>query len=765
MKTSQNPEAEQRKRRQTKILPFYMQEKLIIGFCFFLILFMLLTYALFQIVRNNNEAFNRKVLRQRQTQYASKVLPAKRGDIMDRNGTILATSQKVYNLIVDARAMTAYKDKRYEDASLKALEEFFKEDVGELREYIEKQDALPDGKKSAYLKYKKRLSFEEKSAFLEYVEEQNKKYKKEGKKDRIKGLDFEEEYRRYYPYKNLACNIIGFTTDDGENGQAGVEQFYNKSLIGTNGRTYGYLDSDSKLQSVIREATDGNSLVTTINYNIQRTVEKYLLEWQTEDVGSKVASAIVMDPKTGEILAMASTKQYDLNEPRKLNDAEYPESLLLELGTKEAQIVYKREHENKSIAAEEVSQYFTKEELLSYGRQAAWNEVWRNPVISDTYEPGSTVKPFTVAGALEESVIQPKTTFTCDGKVTLSDGVHTWVIRCNKRDGHGTIDAEQALMQSCNVYMMDTAFAEGAETFVKYQHVFGFGDKTTVDLPGEADTASLVYTADTLGKTTLATNSFGQNFNVTMIQMASAFSSVINGGSYYKPHVVKQILNANGTVIKDVQPELMRVTVSEDTSAFLREALFQTVEGGTGKPAQIQGYHVGGKTGTAQKLPRSAKNYLVSFLGFAPVEDPQLLVYVVVDTPNLEGEAQASASFATKIEQKIMNDALQFLNIPAQGETDPNASLNKDLQTEEGILGEKDTEEGSESTQGRKKESSSSNSEGNSSANSKESNSSSTKESEVVKRSVDSDERVEDGGEVPDEVPVTMESSERKTAR
>ena len=765
MKTSQNPEAEQRKRRQTKILPFYMQEKLIIGFCFFLILFMLLTYALFQIVRNNNEAFNRKVLRQRQTQYASKVLPAKRGDIMDRNGTILATSQKVYNLIVDARAMTAYKDKRYEEASLKALEEFFKEDVGELREYIEKQDALPDGKKSAYLKYKKRLSFEEKSAFLEYVEEQNKKFKKEGKKDRIKGLDFEEEYRRYYPYKNLACNIIGFTTDDGESGQAGVEQFYNKSLIGTNGRTYGYLDSDSKLQSVIREATDGNSLVTTINYNIQRTVEKYLLEWQTEDVGSKVASAIVMDPKTGEILAMASTKQYDLNEPRKLNDAEYPESLLLELGKKEAQIVYKREHENKSIAADEVSQYFTQEELLSYGKQAAWNEVWRNPVISDTYEPGSTVKPFTLAGALEESVIKPKTTFNCDGKVILSDGVHTWVIRCHKRDGHGTIDAEQALMQSCNVYMMDTAFAEGAETFVNYQHIFGFGDKTTVDLPGEADTASLVYTAESLGKTTLATNSFGQNFNVTMIQMASAFCSVINGGSYYRPHVVKQILNANGTVIKDVQPELMRVTVSEETSAFLREALFQTVEGGTGKPAQIQGYHVGGKTGTAQKLPRSAKNYLVSFLGFAPVEDPQLLVYVVVDTPNLDGEAQASASFATKIEQKIMNDALQFLNIPAQGETDPNASLNKDLQTEEGILEENDTEEGRESTQGTKKESSSSDSRGNASANSKESNSSSTKESEVVKRSADSDERVEDGGEVPDEVPVTMESTERKTAR
>ena len=487
-------------------------------------------------------------------------------------------------------------------------------------------------------------------------------------------------------------------------------------------------------------------------------------EWQTQDVGSKVASAIVMDPKTGEILAMASTKQYDLNEPRKLDETEYPESLLLELGKKEAQIVYKREHENKSISTDEVGQYFTQEELLSYGRQAAWNEVWRNPVISDTYEPGSTVKPFTIAGALEESVIKPKTTFTCDGKVTLSDGVHTWNIRCIKRDGHGTLDAEQALMKSCNVYMMNTAFAEGAETFVKYQHVFGFGDKTTVDLPGEADTASLVYTADTLGKTTLATNSFGQNFNVTMIQMASAFCSVINGGSYYRPHVVKQILNANGTVIKDVQPELMRVTVSEDTSAFLREALFQTVEGGTGKHAQIQGYHVGGKTGTAQKLPRSAKNYLVSFCGFAPVEDPQLLVYVVVDTPNLEGEAQASASFATKIEQKIMNDALQFLNIQPQGETDPNASLNKDLQSEEGILGENQSKEEDENAENGKKEGASEKLENNSSAK-KDSSASDAQEGKVVKRSVDTDEKAEDEGEVPDELPSTSESTESTSIR
>ena len=470
-----------------------------------------------------------------------------------------------------------------------------------------------------------------------------------------------------------------------------MEQYYNDELLGINGREYGYLDSDTKLQSVIREATDGNSIVTTLNFNIQRTAEKYLQEWQTEDVGSKMAAAIVMNPKNGEILAMASTNRFDLNHPRELDKTLYPDSLLRELGKKEAVSTYKREH-NQPISEDAISSVYSDSEILSFGTQVVWNQMWRNVTVSDSYEPGSTAKPFTIAGALEEAAIRPETTFRCDGYITLSDGVKTWNIRCHKRDGHGTLDAEQALMQSCNVYLMNTAFQEGAENFVKYQHIFGFGEKTGVDLPGEADTSSLLYKAESLGKTSLATNSFGQNYNVTMIQMAAAFSSIVNGGSYYRPHVVKQILNSNGTVIKNVEPELLRVTNSETTSDFLKEALYQTVEKGTGRPAKIQGYHVGGKTGTAQKLPRSEKNYLVSFCGFAPVEDPEILVYVIVDTPNLDGEEQASASFATKIEQKIMNDSLQFLNIPPQGETDPEASLNKGLMEENDS---KEKEEGS----------------------------------------------------------------------
>ena len=685
MRISRNTEEEEkRKRRQTKILPFYMQEKLMVGFVFLILLFAVLSSVIFGMVRKNSEEYSRIVLGQRQSGYGSRSIQARRGDILDRNGTILATSEKVYNLIVDPRAITSRSDDRYEKAVVDALREYFKGDerVDTVSSLLEEQKKLSTGKKSAYFKFKEDMSFDEKDAFQKFMDEKNAAYRKSGNKYEIKGLSFEDKYKRSYPYKDFACNVIGFSSQDNSGGTGGVEQYYNNDLIGTNGREYGYLDSDTKLQSVIREASDGDSIVTTLNFNIQRTAEKYLQEWQKEDVGSKMAAAIVMNPKNGEILAMASTNQFDLNHPRELDKTLYPDALLNEYGKKEALAKYKREHDGKEISEDALSTVYTPEEISSLGAQVAWNQMWRNVAVSDTYEPGSTAKPFTIAGALEENAIVPSTQFTCDGYIKISDGVHTWTIRCHKRDGHGTLDAEQALMQSCNVYLMDTAFQEGAENFVKYQHIFGFGEKTGIDLPGEADTKDLIYTADTLGKTSLATNSFGQNYNVSMIQMAAGFSSIVNGGSYYKPHVVKQILNANGTVIKDVEPELVRVTNSKSTSDFLKEALYQTVEQGTGRPAKIQGYHVGGKTGTAQKLPRSEKNYLVSFCGFAPVEDPELLVYVIVDTPNLEGEAQASASFATKIEQKIMKDALQFLNIPPQGETDPEDSLNKNLEAE-----------------------------------------------------------------------------------
>ena len=305
---------------------------------------------------------------------------------------------------------------------------------------------------------------------------------------------------------------------------------------------------------------------------------------------------------------------------------------------------------------------YSQEEIAAMtdeGRMDAWNQMWRNYCVNDTYEPGSPAKPMTVAAGLEEGVIGQNDTFLCDG----GQDVGGYRIKCVSIYGHGILTVEQSLMKSCNDVMMQIAAKLGIQRFAKYQKLFGMGQKTGIDLPGEA--YGLIYNSDNMGPTDLAVNSFGQSYNCTMIQMAAAFASVINGGSYYEPHVVKQIVNDQGSVVRKIEPNLVRETVSESTSEFIRHALFMTVddEEGTGKAGRVAGYKVGGKTGTAEKLPRSAHNYLVSFCGFAPADDPQLLVYVVIDTPNLPGKEQAHSTFATEIFQKIMTEALPYLNV------------------------------------------------------------------------------------------------------
>ena len=285
----------------------------------------------------------------------------------------------------------------------------------------------------------------------------------------------------------------------------------------------------------------------------------------------------------------------------------------------------------------------------------AWNQMWRNFCVNDTYEPGSPAKPMTVAAGLEEGVISQNDTFLCDG----GQDVGGYRIKCSNIYGHGILTLEQSLMKSCNDAMMQIAAKLGVQRFAKYQKLFGMGQKTGIDLPGEA--YGLIYNADNMGPTDLAVNSFGQSYNSTMIQMAAAFASVINGGSYYEPHVVKQILNEQGSVVKEVKPKLVRETVSESTSNFIKDALFRTVSEGTGKAAAVEGYEIAGKTGTAKKIPRSAKNYLLSFCGFAPAYDPQVLVYVTIDTPHVED--QPHSTYASGVFSKIMGDILPYLNV------------------------------------------------------------------------------------------------------
>lgn len=599
-----------------------MQEKLAITVLVIMLALLALGGVLYRLVDEKNEEYTKTVLTQRST-FDSRIIPYRRGDIVDRNGTCLATSNKVYNVILDATQMYA-NEAVYLDATVDALVQCFGYDRQEL------MDTLSSQKNSPYIRYERRIDHEKKEAFEKLEDEINKANEKADNKARVHGVWFEEEYQRMYPYNTLACNVIGFSSGDGTTGSGGIEQYYNDMLTGTNGREYGYLNDESNREIVIKTAENGYTVMSTIDVNIQNMVERRIEQWKRE-TGSEHIGILVMNPNNGEILAMADEKVYDLNNPRDLTAA------------------YSQAEIDKMDDQEKVD---------------AMSQLWRNFCLSDTFEPGSPSKVLTVATGMEENMVNANSTFYCDGY----QHVGGFDIRCTayRKGGHGTLTLEETLMQSCNDAMMQMAAMEGKTVFKKYQDMFNMGAKTGIDLPGEASASSLVYRVDNMDSASLATNAFGQNYNCTMVQMAAAFSSAINGGYYYEPHVMKQIMNENGSVIRKNDGLLVRETVSDSTSRFLREALRRTVAEGTGKAAQVEGYEVGGKTGTAEKQGRNKVDYVVSFCGFAPADDPQVLVYVVIDQPHVED--QAHSTFASAVFSQVMGDILPYLNVFPEGD-------------------------------------------------------------------------------------------------
>ncbi len=559
------------------------------------------------------ERYKRIVLNQQE--YSSLTIPYKRGDIVDRNGTILATSMDVYNVILDCKVLNAKKD--CIDVSVGALVKIFELDETEIRE------KLNENKTSQYIVLKKKVSFEKVQEFNAYKEtvDTNKAY--------ITGIWFEKEYIRMYPYGSLAANVIGFITA-GNEGVTGLEKYYNDTLNGINGRQYGYLDSDNDFQKNIINPTDGHTLCTTLDLNVQMVVEQKIkafndsLSYGEYGLGSKNTAVIVMDPNSGEIYAMASYPSFDLNDPRDLS-------------------MYYSEEQIAEMSDEEILNIL--------------NNLWNNFCVTSTYEPGSTAKPFTVAAGLDCGKLTGDEHYYCDG----SENAGGHKIRCVNREGHGWETIEQAINNSCNDALMQMSRVIGVDAFTKYQAIFGFGKKTNIDLPGEARTDTLIYTIDNMNAASLATNSFGQNFNVTMVQLAAGFSSLINGGNYYKPHILKECWTADGRAEEQLSSYLIRQTISEETSRYLRKYLYTTVQVGTGHSAKVEGYTMGGKTGTAEKLPRGNKKYLVSFIGFAPAANPKLLIYVIIDEPNLENQAQSS--LATNLAKEIMTEILPYFNI------------------------------------------------------------------------------------------------------
>ncbi len=621
------------KKRQSKFT-IKMQKKLIVMFLMILLIFIGLTYRLFAITRDNGEQYKKQVLSQQR--YDSKTLPYRRGSILDSNGSILATSEKVYNVILDAVAISEKEE--YLEPTLEALRSQLGIDTGDVRTYIAENKTV-----SRYKVLAKRLEYEQIEGFLAMQNEEE---------SLIKGIWFEEEYKRTYPGNTLACDVIGFTTSDNV-GSYGLEEYYNDVLSGTPGREYGYLNNDSNLERTTIPAQDGNSIVTTIDINIQNIVEKHLKKFDEEykdnaheGNGSRNTGCIIMDVNSGEILAMASYPVYDLNDPRNTD-----RMLGMPYIDEDGKVT------GEYINAENVSRLNDDSDLF----YRHLNALWKNYCINDTYEPGSVSKPFTVAAGIESGSITGNEKYNCEGKLHVGD--HD--IKCHNTFGDGYLSVAEGIERSCNVNMMYVAMATGISTFTEFQHIFNLGLKTNIDLAGEARTASLIFNENTMGPTDLATNSFGQGYNATMIQMITAFCSLINGGYYYEPHIVKKIISPSGATVQNIEPRVLKQTISETTSAKVREMCNLVVSGenGTGHTARPAGYMIGGKTGTAETLPRGNREYVVSFMGYAPADNPQIAIYVVVDRPNVPGSLMDDAKFATRIVRSILTEVLPYKGI------------------------------------------------------------------------------------------------------
>lgn len=640
---SRNRNVRQMKNKQNAKARFNMnmQKKLVVLFMLILLAFLGLAGRLVYITESKGEEYTKNVLSQQK--YQSTTLPYKRGDILDSKGTKLAISEKVYNLIIDCKAVLEKEE--YLEPTMDALIKCFPGlNRNEIQTYIKENPSR------RYYVVQKQLTYDEISDFVEI--QNNKK-----ENPNVQGIWFEEEFKRMYPNGSLACDVIGFTIKNSEGsgfqGNYGLEAYYNDILNGTNGREYGYLNEDSNLERTTIPATDGYNLVTTIDANIQSIVEKYLKKHQEEykdyyrtGNGAQNAGCIVMDVDSGEILAMADYNSFDLNNPYD-TDAILGTLLLDENG--------KVTEEKTVITAE------NKEEVLADNNimNKNLNALWKNFCISHTYEPGSTAKAFTIAAGLESGKLTGNEYYTCKGGLQVGN----YFIKCHsyRTGGEGTLSVQESLEQSCNVALMLMGNQIGKDTFLEYQERFNFGLRTNIDLYGEARTQSLVFNSSNMGITELATSTFGQGYNVTMIQMISGFCSLINGGYYYEPHVVKKITTSDGALVQEMEPRIIKQTISESTSALIRQYCKGVVDNGTGKTARPAGYSIGGKTGTAEMGSRDKQDYVVSFMGFAPADDPQIAVYVVVDRPNT-GD-QDDAKHATRIVRNILTEVLPYLNI------------------------------------------------------------------------------------------------------
>ena len=468
----------------------------------------------------------------------------------------------------------------------------------------------------------------------------------------LKGVYFKEDTKRYYPYGTFASHVIGFTGRDNQ-GLGGIEMVYDDELSGVPGRVVTLKNArgtDMPFQEERHiDSENGLNVVLTIDEAIQHFTEKHMENVYNETEAAEGVAGIVMDVKTGEVLAMATMPNFDLNNPNELIDP---------------------------VTLNRLKKYKTDEEYEE-AFNTAKNKMWRNKAVVDSYEPGSCFKIMTMSMALEEGVVTPEDQFFCPGHKVVEDRK----IHCAERSGHGSETFKDGVKNSCNPVFIEVGQRVGIEKFKDYYEAFGFRDKTGFDLPGEAK--GVFYSEDQFKIVELATSSFGQGPKVTPLQLISAVSAIANGGNLMKPYLVKELTNDEGTVVKKTEPTLVRRIVSEETSKTVRELLENAVNVGSGQNAYIKGYRVAGKTGTSEKIPRGQHKYIASFVGFAPANDPKVACLVLVDEPSY-GSYYGGAVVAPVV-GKILEDTLKYLGIEPQYTTEEKTTIDISVPDVEGL--------------------------------------------------------------------------------
>ncbi len=635
-------------RKKLKKFTNLMQIKLMAIFALILIFLAILLGIVVYINFTSGSAYARKVLSQEN--YDSQTLKSRRGTIQDKNGRLLAYSEKHYNVVLDCLAVNEKKE--YFEPTVNALVALYDLERGDIVDRLTSEKT----KESQYQVLKNKITEEEKDAYSEYksvknhdtshmTEEEVSALKRE--LSNVVGIYFEEVYVRRYPLHTVASSVIGFADEEvGGKDTYGLEKYYDSLLSGTDGRVFGYLNEYEEYEKQTIAPKNGYTLQLEMDLNIQEIVEKYILEFDetygtdedngTAMHGAKNIGVIVSNPNDGGIFAMATNHAYDLEDHMNLS-AWYTESQM------------------NAMTDEEKAE--------------ARHEQWGNFCVQASFEPGSTFKPITIAAALESGAVSEADSFYCDGGEQVTDTY----IRCDAYPGaHGAETLGDVLKNSCNDGLMAIGRQMGVPSFINAQRLFNFGQKTGIDIPYES--VGSVYTRDTMNEVELATCTFGQGFTCTMVQEIAAFSAVVNGGYYYQPHVVDKVLDENGKVVKSDTGILLKQPISTRVSEVVRGYLETAVQEGTGSKAQVPGYRVGGKTGTAEKIDevtheRADGKYLVSFIGAVPINDPQVVIYVVIDEPNVED--QAHSTYAQEIFRKIATEVLPYMGIyPTEEVTD-----------------------------------------------------------------------------------------------